>query len=630
MDITTTLLDALPNIIFAWRAEIGLEFVNSAVEAILGYRPEELLADPALATRLVDPEDFERVNQQFFKVLHEPPGHEGHFTIRCRHKAKHLVWLDIKLSKSPLTEEDSAVIFGIAEDVTQRKKNQNSLRLQASLFSKLQTPVLLTNLQGQVIFWNERVAKLFRQSMATMWGMNLYDLLQINLPVQEQLLDDLTADTFTIREFALESEDKEPFWIELSGCLLHDEDEYPTGFLFVPMDITKQKTSDILREISAVLVSSLELNTTLSIILRSLEKLLKFDSAAIYLLTASNRLKMVNGRGMPYIELTLASATETEVFPLDETVLSNKKPVAIVDVRQDIRWTPLKGTNYIRSWLGVPLLFRDKPLGMVTIDRAMIDPFTSDQIALAEAFAGHAAIALQNAELFSRIQSQQEHLRKLTHRVVTAQEDERRRISRELHDELGQSLTLLKLNLEMMLATSLNSEQLIERLTELIELSNSTLQEVRRLAMDLRPAMLDDLGLVPTLRWYREQYQKRSACNVTLSVISHLPRLAPETETALYRITQEALTNVSRHAQAKNVEINLDMDDNFIKFSIIDDGQGFSVNTEDRVDSFGVGLVGMLERIDDLNGKFNILSTAGQGTTISILIPYHIALTPEK
>ncbi len=622
----TQIVDGLPNIVFSWQPEKELNYINSTVEVFLGYTPTELQKDPGLFLRLIHPTDRDKVKKIIADLISVPPKTSETFTVRVRHKKGALIWLSMRLSSITQTSTAAPILLGVAHEITDEQKSHNTLKLQATLLSYLNIPFFATNLQGQIIFWNEITANLFDQNIYDAWQQPLRDLLKIDPAEEEALLTTLLNYKQLTHEFSLETKKGEPFWIKLSGRMIENEVGLPIGFLFSPIEITNQKISDTLRKISAVLVSSLKLDQTLTIILESLEKLLKFDSTAIYLLTPNNRLKMVGGRGMPYIEVTMASATEIDRFPLDEAVLSNKKPLAITDVRQDERWTPLKGTEYIRSWLGVPLLFGNKPIGLVTIDRATIDPFTSDQIVLTEAFAGHAAIALQNAELFSQVQSQQKRLRKLSTRVVAAQEEERRRISRELHDEMGQALTALKLNLQMLLAALPTKEILVERLNELIVLSNDALQEVRRLAIDLRPAILDDLGLVPTLNWYQTQFQKRSKTKVTLSITPDLPRLSPEIETVLYRVVQEALTNVSRHAEADNVEISLSMDNEAIHFSVIDDGKGFLIESDQRVDAMGVGLIGMFERIEDLNGILKISSSPGEGTCIFISIPSHVAL----
>jgi PAS domain S-box-containing protein len=619
-------LDHFPGIIFSWQPDSGIDYINAALAEYLAYSLSELQENPDLLSNIIYPNDKNDIKQAVEQLLNAPDGNVKSLTVRCRHRRGHFVWFSLNLTAVRQGAGQLPQLYGTAQDVTDQQKTNHNLRLQANFFVNLPMPIFVTNLQGEIIFWNQGATDLFSYKAEKIWGQPLGTLLNISETTQTTLLDlmfdrgNLTQDIF------METATKEPLWVKLTGQRLNDQAGLPIGFLFTPMETTKQKVSDTLRDISAVLVSSLQLDETLTIILESLEKLLKFDSAAIYLLTPNNRLRMVSGRGMPYIEVTLASAKETEVFPLDEAVISNQRPLAIADVRQDERWTPLKGTEYIRSWLGVPLLFHNKPLGMVTVDRAAIDPFTQDQIALAEAFAGHAAIAIQNAELFDHIRAQQERLRRLASRVVTAQEDERRRISRELHDEMGQALTALKLNLQMLSAAVPPEEILFERLDELVTLANDSLQEVRRLAMDLRPSMLDDLGLVPTLRWYIEQFRKRSSCNVTLSIIDDLPRLTPKTETAFYRVVQEALTNVSRHAQADNVEVSLSMDGGYIQLSIIDDGRGFQADYENQRDALGVGLISMRERIDDLQGKFEILSGHQKGTHIQITVPGNIAL----
>ncbi|MEM7033776.1 MAG: GAF domain-containing protein [Chloroflexota bacterium] len=408
-------------------------------------------------------------------------------------------------------------------------------------------------------------------------------------------------------------------WLNISLTKSLDEATNVHQLLGIAQNVTKiQQTAETLREISSVLVSSLELERTLSIILSSLAQLLNFDSAAIYLITPTNRLRMVSGTGMPYIERTIASSEEIDRFPLDEVVISTRLALSIDDVREDKRWTALDGTEYIRSWLGIPLLLQGKPIGLVTVDRSKINPFTLDQIAIAEAFAGHAAIAIQNAELFERIRGLANHL-------VKAQDEERRRISRELHDEMGQALTALKLNLQMLASSPPAQEALIERLNELVEWTHNSLQEVRRLAMDLRPAMLDDLGLVPTLNWYVNEFKKRGDIEAVLTIDPELPRLSSETETALYRVVQEALTNVSRHSEAEQVEISLLRDKQTLYLSIRDDGKGFIIDIDAHIDSRGVGLLGMLERIENLQGHIDIISKPGQGTHLSIRIPIQVA-----
>lgn len=385
----------------------------------------------------------------------------------------------------------------------------------------------------------------------------------------------------------------------------------------------QREISDTLLKISAVLASSLHLDQTLAHILEQLEGLIPFDSATIYLVsTRSKKLRMVTARGIPDVNVTMESSREVDRFPLDEAVLSTARPVIVPDVRHDPRWRALKGTEYIRSYMGVPLLVRGLPIGLVTVDRRIPDSFIESDAQLAVAFAQHAAVAIENARLFSEVTAQQRRLHKLLSKVVTAQEEERRRISRELHDEMGQALTAIKLNLQMVLATLPgDAGALRERLEEIVELSGDALQEVRRLAMDLRPSMLDDLGLIPTLRWYIESFQKRTGVKMEMMLPEELGRLSPVVETTLYRVVQEALTNVSRHAGASQVTINLAKDERALIMSIADDGKGFELRELTNHDVSGVGITSMQERIDEMGGTFVIDSQPGCGTRIDVSIP---------
>jgi len=209
--------------------------------------------------------------------------------------------------------------------------------------------------------------------------------------------------------------------------------------------------------------------------------------------------------------------------------------------------------------------------------------------------------------------------------IIEAQENERRRISRELHDEIGQALTAIKFNLDMMdkeLPQTLLTVR--GRLGDAKSLSNQTLTAMRQLSMDLRPTMLDELGLIPTLRWYIQNFSNRLNIDSQFQAIGFEEKLPPQIETAFYRIVQEALNNISKHAGANRVEIFFEHRDSTICASITDNGRGFDL---DRVyhpasPGRGFGIIGMQERVSLLGGKMDIQSSPGRGTRIHIKVPY--------
>ncbi len=234
---------------------------------------------------------------------------------------------------------------------------------------------------------------------------------------------------------------------------------------------------------------------------------------------------------------------------------------------------------------------------------------------------------MEKARLLEAVGEQREQLRALNNRLTAAQEEKQKQLARELHDELGQALTAISINLvaiEEELPTECRA-RLGERLQEAIILTDQTLEKIRKLSLDLRPLMLDELGLVPALRSYVKQYAKRVKIKGRFEAVGLEQRLSPEVETALFRIAQEALTNVVRHAQASQVQLYLQRKKGAIVTIIQDNGQGFDVASIVRhshvASEGGTGLLGIQERVALLGGVFDIQSTPGQGTCLTIEIP---------
>lgn len=215
-------------------------------------------------------------------------------------------------------------------------------------------------------------------------------------------------------------------------------------------------------------------------------------------------------------------------------------------------------------------------------------------------------------------------LQRLSAQLFSAQETERARLARELHDELGQALTAISLDL----AEALKSlppdlpPRFTEKLTTARTVAKEALDQVRRLSLDLRPGILDDLGLVSALRWYLNRWNKNYEIQVDFQVSGLEERLSPELETALYRVVQEAMTNVAKHAQANQVRVLLEHTPSTIVALIEDNGRGFVPDEVfGRTPVEGTGLLGIRERISLLGGQFTLISHPGRGTCLSIVVP---------
>ena len=215
-------------------------------------------------------------------------------------------------------------------------------------------------------------------------------------------------------------------------------------------------------------------------------------------------------------------------------------------------------------------------------------------------------------------------LRAVSRRVLEAQEAERRRLAIELHDELGQSLTAIKINLQA--HARFKDQSPVETNAENIRIVDDALQQVRRLALALRPSMLDDLGLAAALQWIAKQTSARGGFLVTFHTERLELRLAPDIETACYRIVQEALTNISRYAHAQQVVIDMYQDGEWLVLNVKDDGQGFDVDAmRERAKAGGsIGVLGMQERAKLVGGHLKIESQPGQGCKVTLRCPLAI------
>jgi signal transduction histidine kinase len=210
----------------------------------------------------------------------------------------------------------------------------------------------------------------------------------------------------------------------------------------------------------------------------------------------------------------------------------------------------------------------------------------------------------------------QRELKELSQRLVDIEERERRAVSRELHDEVGQSLGALLLNVESLAEVPGEEEAFRERLQNVKALAENCVNEVRNMALLLRPSMLDDLGLMPALEWQAREVSKRTGMVVD-TVEENVSESLPEThKTCAYRIVQEALNNCSKHANARNVRVVVRQEPHLLRVSIEDDGKGFDAK---RVR--GLGLVGMNERVSQLGGELKVDSDATTGTRIRIDLP---------
>ena len=367
-----------------------------------------------------------------------------------------------------------------------------------------------------------------------------------------------------------------------------------------------------LNEIGGALAGELELDPLLGLVTRRLRDLVQARIVLIALPEpGTNRLQIAaadgegsDAYGLVGMELELGGSKTGRVLQRGR---SERVDSVLDDPEIDQQVARRMG---VRSALYVPLIAEARPIGVVVVHDKLgpTSSFTDEDVRLAESLAARAAIAVELSERVSR---------DTVRRVVEAQESERARLARELHDETGQALTSILLGLKS-LDERVETAEGRAALAELRELVVSTLQDVRRLAVELRPAALDDFGLVPAIERLLDTVAERSGLTVDVQSQLGERRLSAEAETVLYRIVQEALTNVLKHAAARSVTVRLDHSGNGVTLVVQDDGTGF--DPDDTRDG-GVGLIGMRERVALVGGRLSIESAEGAGTMLTAEVP---------
>jgi PAS domain S-box-containing protein len=385
-------------------------------------------------------------------------------------------------------------------------------------------------------------------------------------------------------------------------------------------DELRQRVAELtaLNTISSAIASSLDLQQTLTVVTDYATQLLDVAASSIVLKTEGG------------LWFAAASGESSAFFPgrrmalgqgIAGWVIEHGQSLLVPDVSQDARFFAdfdREAQFTTHSILCVPLQTKEQTIGAIELINKADDRFGPQDTQLLALLAAPAATAIENARLFEEVRAGRDRLQLLSRRLVEVQEAERRHIARELHDEVGQVLTGLKLTMEM--GASLPPEEFKVNLEEAQTLVNELMAEVRNLSLDLRPAMLDDLGLLPALLWHFERYTAQTQVHVAFKQIGLEGRFRPEVETVVYRVIQEALTNVARHAGVDSVTVRVWADEEALNVQVEDQGTGFDPEAALAANASS-GLSGMYERVGLLGGQLKIESIPGTGTLLTARLP---------
>jgi PAS domain S-box-containing protein len=551
---------------------------------------------------------------------------------------------DVTLVK--LNEEEPMSVTLIVQDSSKRLRAEDDLhqaeaRYRSLVDSVQDYAIFMLDPEGHVASWNKGAERITGYCTEEIIGQHFRCFFPAEAAQQHQPEHELqlaaTHGRYVVETWRVRK-DGSRFWAHVVLAVVNDETGQVRGFSKVTRDVTEQQQVEaalrhytarlnVLYEISRAILTAQSPEAIAEVAVRRIRHLVPCQYAGMVAYDDEGDSVQVLAAEHDMVPQSGEDGLEPPTFLYDLALLRQGQIHNIPDIHLahtcrclSCEWQ----TGALRSFLGVPLLARGRLIGVLTLAASAPCAFGPDALDVVRQVADQLAVALQNARLFAEVRNGREQLQGLSHRLIEVQETERRSIAGELHDEIGQALTLVKMNLQAVQEAQ-TSTSTVPNLTESIGIVEQALQQVRNLSLDLRPSLLDDLGLLAAVRWYGAR-QTRLA-GVAFHFDGRLPeeRLPTMLETTCFRVAQEALTNVVRHAQAQHVRVDICVHDGALQLRICDDGIGFDPHTAQTRARHGnsFGLLGMRERVAIAGGSFHIASTPEQGTTVSACFPLH-------
>lgn len=621
---------------------------NQGAERIFGYSASDILGQPI--DRLLAPGTAAAYHQHvehLMHLLHQKNHVDTHLHILAQRRDK--TTFPAEMSIAPLSWNGQVSCTVILRDSTRRRETEETLKKERDFISAvLDTSgvlVLVLDTQGRIVRFNRACEQVTGYTFDEVQNHAFGDLF---LPSEETdavraILADLQEGN-SPREYESSwmTKDGERRIIAWSSTCLRGTEGALEYIVSTGIDITvrqwweqelRQRNWELttLNTVTAAVSGSLEIPEVFAILNSLLAEQLNVAGGALfYYDPAEDQLSLEASWGLPQRAVdafkTLpahSSYNERVVRRKEIFIQENFREVDLfLAVELDIdrpRW---------QSYMGIPLVARGEIQGVVDLFSHAPTVFRDDQTDFFTVLGQQVGVAIQNARLFAQVRAGRARLQTLSRRLLDAQEIERRNIARELHDEIGQALTAMKINLHAV-QRLVDMSVLGPYLEENINIVDRTLQQVRNLSLDLRPSMLDDLGLVSALRWYVDRQARLAGFDARFTANLGDTRLPPDLETVCFRVTQEALTNVVRHAQATKVHVSLRQRDDTLYLIIRDNGIGFDVRQKQlrAMQGASSGLLGMQERVLFAGGNMEITSRPQRGTEIWVRLPLSAWIT---
>jgi PAS domain S-box-containing protein len=544
---------------------------------------------------------------------------------------------------SPVLGENGRLLeaIGIHHDVTERRElarkfEESQEKYQNIVESSLDGIVIVQ--EGKLVFVNASSSKIFGyDSPDDMKDVNFVDTVApSNRFLVLEGYEGRTIGEDLLRNFEMKGLSKQGRVIDLevNAKLVSWNGKPAVQASF--RDITKRKSlereqalwlweQETMSTIDRQLVSSVNLQSVLDAISYHAKALTRADWAGVIMVDLDAniaRWRAVTGNRVPMPDKPL------HLGKVHAAIVRSKEPVVMKDLGGSEgfpvdQFPPFEEEKMV-SAVCFPLFVENEIRGQLLVGYRRPHEFAAREMRLLTSLAEKSSIALANAQLYDNLLSREKDLELLSGERVRAQEEERRRIAREIHDSLGQMLTAIKFNVEILEdAAGLQTEEDSKRLADIKGLLDNAMSEAREISYNLMPSVLVDFGLVPALQFLGEQFSKSNQLNVQVHTNGVEGRVDSAVEVGLYRIAQEALNNIAKHADAHEVNVQLIGDAQSMRLIIEDDGKGFHMTRFEphSNERRGMGLVSMRERAASFNGVFVLDSHPGRGTEIIVEVP---------
>lgn len=623
---------------------------NRKGEDILGYTLEEVIGKNINELGSTLPEEQMSTMLKLFSDAMQGAGGWGLTELEMIHKNGSHVFVQASVSPLKKKGETEGVLI-ILRDITKRKQAEEALRESEGklreIFENVNDEIVYLDQSGTIVDLNDRIEDMFGYTRNELVGKNLdelelfssEDLAEFATSFDNLIAESVPSESRFLKEFEAKRKDGSTVFVESSARLI-ERDGKPAGLLSVIRDITERKRAEqetlqrnrelaALNEVAHTVSQSLNLEKTLTNAVDKILEVLNTRHGGIYLLDQEEKkLTLKVHRGISDSE-----ANEASVLGIGNgnvgRVLESREPLFIESLSNSSEFTAKESLNIVaskqlQSAVLIPLQARGKTFGVMFAATEHDRIFSLEERELLITIGHQISTAIENALLYEELQRKEAIRGEVLQQAILAQEEERRRIARELHDQTSQVLTGASAMIEASVAAlPWGTDEIKERLRETRVSLTNMLVDVRNIIYELRPTMLDDLGLVSAARWHAEDYLERAGITAHFETTGRKRKLPARAETAIFRIIQEATTNIVKHARAKNARIELEFHKDSLILNIEDDGRGFELQKarNPKNKKRGMGLLNIKERVEILDGNFRIESQRGRGTKITVSIP---------